>query len=74
MTDLRFTQIAFSGVAIEPLSSEGAVFVMELDAPLQSGDACLEGFPWGTVAIEGRDFVETLELAKDDGLTWEIAA
>lgn len=74
MIDLRFTQIAFGGVAIEPLSSDGAVFVMELDAPFQSGDACLEGFPWGTVAIEGRDFALTLELAKDDYLTWEIAA
>ena len=74
MFDLKFTRIAFGGVAIEPLSSEGAVFVMGLDAPFQSGDACLEGFPWGTVAIEGRDFSETLELAKDDYLTWEIAA
>jgi hypothetical protein len=74
MYDLRFAQIAFGGVAIEPLSDEGAVFVMGLDAPFQSGDACLEGFPWGTVAIEGRDFAETRMLALDDYLTWEVGA
>ncbi len=74
MIDLKFTPIAFGGVAIEPLSSDGAVFAMGLGAPFQSGDACLEGFPWGTVAIEGRDFVGMLDMAQDDSLTWEIAA
>ncbi len=74
MTDLRFTKIAFGGVAIEPLTEAGAVFVESLDAPFRIGDACLTGFPRGTVAIEPRDFGDMLEAASFDGLTWEVTA
>lgn len=74
MTDLRFTKIAFGGVAIEPLTESGVYFVGSLDAPFQIGDACLTGFPWGTVAIEPQDFDDMLEAARDEGLTWEVAA
>jgi len=73
MTDILTYQIAFGGVALEPLTiaaMEWCKARAELDESLfRSPDACLAGFHVDAIACEGRDAESLIDAACEAGLT-----